>query len=63
MSAAQGIFTNEFRFALKELRLILATLVRKYELTLVPGQSHKLKVFTVPKFVQGFYNIGVKPKA
>lgn len=48
------------QFALKELRLILATLLQRYELSLVPGQSHELRVHTVPWFKQGFYNIGVK---
>jgi cytochrome P450 len=39
---------------------VLATLVRRYELTLVEGQSHELKVHTVPWFVQGFYKVGVR---
>ncbi|KAE9365295.1 cytochrome P450, partial [Stipitochalara longipes BDJ] len=50
------------QFAMKEMRLILATLVRRYELTLIPGQSHKLYWSIVPKFKQGFYNIGIKPR-
>lgn len=48
------------RFALKELRLIMATLVRRYELSLVLGQSHEMRVHTVPWFKQGYYNVGVK---
>lgn len=48
------------RFALKELRLILATLVRRYVLSLVEGQSHELRVHSVPWFKQGFYKVGVK---
>ncbi|PMD33538.1 cytochrome P450 [Hyaloscypha variabilis F] len=48
------------QFALKELRLILVTLIRRYELSLVEGQSHELRVHTVPWFKQGFYNVGVK---
>ena len=47
---------------MKEMRLVLATLVRRYELTLVPGQSHKLFWSLVPRFRQGFYNVGVKPR-
>ncbi|PMD30788.1 cytochrome P450 [Hyaloscypha variabilis F] len=50
------------QFAMKEMRLVLATLVRRYELTLVPGQSHKLFWSLVPRFRQGFYNVGVKPR-
>ncbi len=48
------------RFALKELRLILATLMKRYEWSLVEGQSHELRVHTVPWFTQGFYKAGVK---
>jgi hypothetical protein len=51
------------RFALRELRLILATLVRRYELSLIPGQSHELRVHTVPWFKQGFYNVGLKRRS
>jgi len=42
------------RFAMK---------VRHFELSLVPGQSHELRVFTTPQFVQGFYNVGIKLRA
>ena len=54
---------RRFRFAMKEMRIILATLVRRYELTLVPGQSHRMFVKIVPNFKQGFYNVGIKPRA
>ena len=47
-------------FALREMRLILAALIRRYELSLVPGQSHEVRVHTVPWFLQGFYNVGLK---
>jgi cytochrome P450 len=47
-------------FALREMRLILATLIRRYELSLVSGQSHEVRVHTVPWFRQGFYNVGLK---
>ncbi|KUJ06610.1 cytochrome P450 [Mollisia scopiformis] len=50
------------QFALKELRLILVTLIRRYELSLVPGQSHEMRLHTVPWFTQGFYNVGVKQR-
>jgi len=49
--------------AKKEMRLILATLVRRYELTLIPGQSHELGWRIVPTFRQGFYNVGIKTRA
>jgi cytochrome P450 len=51
---------DSFRFALKELRLIIATMVRRYELSLVEGQSHELRTYIVPYFKQGFYKIGLK---
>ena len=47
---------------MKEMRLILATLVRRYELALIPGQSHKMFSQIVPVFEQGFYNVGIKPR-
>ena len=45
------------------MRHILATLVRRYELSLVPGQSHELGWKIVPTFKQGFYNVGIKSRA
>ncbi|KAF8848211.1 cytochrome P450 [Acephala macrosclerotiorum] len=36
------------QFALKELRLILVTLIRRYELSLIPDQSHQMRLHTVP---------------
>jgi hypothetical protein len=54
---------NKSRFALKELRLILVTIIRRYELSLVEGQSHELRVHTVPWFKQGYYNVGVKMRS
>ncbi|CZT12574.1 hypothetical protein WAI453_005583 [Rhynchosporium graminicola] len=50
------------QFALKEMRIILSTIVRRYEMTLIEGQSHEQKVHTVPWFVQGFYKVGLKPR-
>ena len=54
---------NHARFALKELRLILATLVRRYELERIPGQSEELRVWVVPAFKDGKYMVGVKQRA
>ncbi|PVH81743.1 cytochrome P450 [Cadophora sp. DSE1049] len=51
------------QFALKEMRIILSTIVRRYEMTLIPGQSHEQRVHTVPWFVQGYYKVGLKPRA
>jgi hypothetical protein len=53
---------NKIRFALKELRLLLVTLLRNFELSLVEGQSHEMRVHTAPYFVQGKYLVGVKPR-
>jgi hypothetical protein len=44
------------------MRLILVVLIRRYELTLVLGQSHEMRTHTVPWFKQGFYNVGVKKR-
>lgn len=49
------------RFAMKEIRLILAMLVRRYELELVPGQSHAMRVYLVPYFTAGKFLVGVRP--
>ncbi|KAM3072746.1 hypothetical protein ACMFMF_007078 [Clarireedia jacksonii] len=48
------------QFALRELRLILATMIRRFDLTLVPGQNHELRVHTVPYFKEGKYLVGLK---
>jgi cytochrome P450 len=45
---------------MREMRLIFASLVRKYELSLVPGQSHERRYHMTPWFVQGFYKVGLK---
>ncbi|KAG4420054.1 hypothetical protein IFR04_006813 [Cadophora malorum] len=50
------------QFALRELRLLLAMVVRKFELTLVPNQSHELRLFLVPVFVSKQYLVGLKPR-
>ncbi|KAE9368279.1 cytochrome P450 [Stipitochalara longipes BDJ] len=49
-------------FAWKEMRLIIGRLLHKYEISLIPGQSHERRNHTTAWFVQGFYNVGVKPK-
>ncbi|KAF7913101.1 uncharacterized protein EAE98_011652 [Botrytis deweyae] len=48
------------QFALREIRLILATVIRRFELDLIPGQSHELKVHAVPYFKEGKYLMGVR---
>jgi len=50
------------QFALKEMRIILSTIMRRYEMSLIPGQSHEQRVHTVPWFVQGYYRVGLKPR-
>jgi len=50
------------RFAWREIRLILGKLLRKYEINLVPGQSHERRNHTTAWFVQGFYKVNVKPR-
>ncbi|KAH7410702.1 cytochrome P450 [Cadophora sp. MPI-SDFR-AT-0126] len=50
------------QFALRELRLLLAMVVRKFELSLVPNQSHELRLFLVPIFVSKQYLVGMKPR-
>ncbi|KAE9378887.1 cytochrome P450 [Stipitochalara longipes BDJ] len=49
-----------WQFAIKEMRLILARLVLRYEISLVPGQSHERRYHSTPWFVQGFYKVGIK---
>jgi hypothetical protein len=44
------------------MRLILATLLRRYDLGLIPGQSHKMRVHVVPYFTSGKYLVAVKPR-
>jgi hypothetical protein len=35
-------------------------MIRRFDLILVPGQSHELKVHTVPYFKEGKYLVGLK---
>ena len=55
-------FAYHFRFALREMRLICATLLRRYDIGLIPGQSHEMKVHVVPYFTSGKYLVAVKPR-
>jgi len=56
-------FTDNSRFALKEMRIILATLLRRYELLLVPDQSHELRAhFIIPYLKSGKYLVEVKAR-
>ncbi|KAL2069494.1 hypothetical protein VTL71DRAFT_14173 [Oculimacula yallundae] len=48
------------QFAMRELRLLLAMVVRKFDLTLVPNQSHELRLYLVPVFVSRQYLVEVK---
>ncbi|KAH7346321.1 cytochrome P450 [Rhexocercosporidium sp. MPI-PUGE-AT-0058] len=50
------------QFALRELRLLLAMMVRKFELSLVPNQSHELRLFLVPTFASKQYLVGLQPR-
>jgi cytochrome P450 len=56
------VTVGEIIFAMKEMRLILATLVRRYEATLVPGQPHRRFWKIVPVLKQGFYDVGIRPR-
>jgi hypothetical protein len=51
-----------YRFALRELRLILVTVIRRYEISLVEGQSHEVLLSTTPYMEQGFYNVGFRKR-
>jgi hypothetical protein len=44
------------------MRLALATLVRRYDLTLIPGQSLEMRVHVVPYFTSGKYLVAVKSR-
>jgi hypothetical protein len=44
------------------MRLILGRLLHKYDVSLIPGQSHERRNHTTTRFLQGFYNVGVKPR-
>lgn len=37
-------------------------MVRKFEMTLVPDQSHELRYALTPSFVSGQYLVGMKPR-
>lgn len=50
------------QFAMKEMRIALSTIIRRYEMSLIPGQSHEQRVHTVPWFVQGYYKVGLRPR-
>lgn len=50
------------QFAMREMRLVIATLVRRYELSLVEGQSEEQIDHIVPFFVQGGYWVGVRKR-
>ena len=45
---------------MREMRVTLATLVHKYELSMVKEQSDERRYFLAPSYKQGFYNIKIK---
>jgi len=51
------------QFALKNLRLTMVRLLLRYDFSLIAGQSHEQRSYTVPVLVQGYYKIGVKMRA
>ncbi|KAL3419850.1 hypothetical protein PVAG01_08348 [Phlyctema vagabunda] len=50
------------QYALRELRIILANVCRRFELFLVPGQSHKRVAMLTPHFVSGQYLVTLRPQ-
>jgi cytochrome P450 len=48
---------------MREMRLIVGRLLRRYEINLIPGQSYERRVHGSSYLVQGFYNVGVKRRA
>ncbi|KAK1510254.1 hypothetical protein CABS01_07926 [Colletotrichum abscissum] len=51
------------QFAWTELRLTLVSLLRRYDLSLMPNQSHELVHFTVLHLKAGKYMIGIRPRS
>ncbi|RDW77757.1 hypothetical protein BP6252_05810 [Coleophoma cylindrospora] len=50
------------QYALREMRLVLVKLLRRFDVTLVPGQSHELRFKIVPRFTSDQYLIKIKPR-
>lgn len=48
------------QYALRELRLILANLFRRFELILVPGQSHEVFIQVIPQLKSEKYMVQVR---
>lgn len=44
------------------MRLILATLLRRFKLRLVPGQSHEMRIHVVPYLKSGEYLVEIDPR-
>lgn len=58
-----GTYINAVdRFAWTELRLALVSLFRRYDMALIPGQSHELVHFTVLHLKAGKYMLQIKPR-
>ncbi|TEA16783.1 Cytochrome P450 monooxygenase FUS8 [Colletotrichum sidae] len=51
------------QFAWNELRLVLVSLLRRYDLSVIPDQSQELVNFTVLQLKSARYMVGVKPRA
>jgi cytochrome P450 len=56
----EAVTDEHNRVAWRELRLILSTILRRYEISMVDGQNDEIRVRGTPFFAQGFYNVGFK---
>lgn len=50
------------QYALREMRLVLVKLLRRFDVVLVPGQSYELRTKIVPQFTSGKYLIKIRPR-
>ena len=48
------------RFALRELRMMIGTIIRRFEISIVEGQDLELRFHIVPHFKAGAYNVGFR---
>jgi cytochrome P450 len=54
---------SSYRFAQRELRLVLGTVLRRYKIGLVGGQSLDFVQYTVPAFTAGHYFVTIEPRS
>lgn len=54
--------TSSHRFAWTEMRLVMASLLRRYDLHLIPNQSEEVVHFMVMHLKSGKYMVGVEPR-